>query len=109
MERPANADWLQGRLPLPILFAAHVDHPEQARFRRLRTQVIEPAVLAEAQAILIRSGGISYTVAQILDRHAQAEAQLHTLSLARVEPLQQLLDDVIAPVLGLLATVGDPV
>ncbi len=109
METPANADWLQGRLPLPILFAAHVRHPEQARFRQLRTQIADPAALAAAQEILIRCGGISYTVAQLLDRHAQAEAVLHTVALARPAPIQSLLDAIIAPVHGLLAAVNVPV
>ena len=32
LEIPANADRLQGRYPLPILFATLVPHPDQARF-----------------------------------------------------------------------------
>jgi geranylgeranyl pyrophosphate synthase len=32
METPANPDWIQGRSPLPILFASQVKHPEQERF-----------------------------------------------------------------------------
>jgi len=106
METPANADWLQGRLPLPILFAEQVHHPEQARFRQLRAQIGDPGVLAEAQKILIRCGGISYTIAQLLERHAQAETLLHTVSLAQPAPIRNLLDEIIAPVHGLLAAVN---
>jgi geranylgeranyl pyrophosphate synthase len=103
METPANADWLQGRLPLPILFAEQVPHPEQARFRHLRARIADPAVLAEAQQILIRCGAISYTIAQLLERHAAAETLLHAVSLARPAPIRNLLDEIVAPVRGLLA------
>ena len=108
METPADPDWLQGRLPLPILFAEQVSHPEQARFHQLRTQIADPSALAEAQKILIRCGGISYTVAQLLDRHGQAEALLHTVAPARPAPIRNLLDEIIAPVHGLLTAVSTP-
>ena len=108
METPANPDWLQGRLPLPILFAEQVHHPEQGRFRQLRAQIADPGVLAEAQQILIRCGGISYTIGQLLERHAEAEALLHTVSLAQPAPIRQLLDEIVAPIRGLLDAVGTP-
>ena len=60
METPANPDWVQGRSPLPILFASLVSHPEQKRFLALVQNITEPAALQEAQDILIRWGAISY-------------------------------------------------
>ena len=105
MATPASPDWLQGRLPLPILFASQVDHPERDHFRQLRSQVANADALDAAQAILIRCGGISYTVAHLLTRHHQATVLLHTLALPRPAPLTQLLDEIIAPVRSLLAAV----
>ncbi|MFH1635153.1 MAG: polyprenyl synthetase family protein, partial [Chloroflexota bacterium] len=42
MAVPANPDWTLGRLPLPILFAQIVDHPEKARFIELREAITNP-------------------------------------------------------------------
>lgn len=64
METPANPDWIQGRSPLPILFASQVQHPQRGRFLRLNRHISEPEALAEAQEILIQCGAISYCIAQ---------------------------------------------
>jgi hypothetical protein len=57
-------DWLLGRLPLPILCAQAVDHPDRRRFIELRQNIPEPDALTEAQEILVRCGAIRYGIHQ---------------------------------------------
>ncbi|CAG0977437.1 Octaprenyl diphosphate synthase [Anaerolineae bacterium] len=106
MAVPANADWLQGRSSLPILFAQRVAHPDQARFLELGQSISESAALAEAQSILIRSGAISYCVDQLLSRYQTAKALLQSASLARRDALEDLLEAQIQPVRELLKATG---
>jgi geranylgeranyl diphosphate synthase type I len=103
---PANVDWLQGRSPLPILFAIRVAHPQQDRFIELRGGVSDPAALAEAQAILVSCGAISYSVNELVLRQGQAKRLLATIHLADPAPLASLLASTIAPVKHLFAKVG---
>ncbi|HEU0292465.1 MAG TPA: polyprenyl synthetase family protein [Anaerolineales bacterium] len=105
METPANPDWVQGRSPLPILFASLVNHPEQQRFRALSRSITEPAALQEAQEILIRCGAISYCVDQLLRKHQEAKEILDGIALVDDAPIASLLDEVIAPVHKLLEAV----
>jgi geranylgeranyl pyrophosphate synthase len=70
---PANVDWLQGRAPLPILFAELAPHPQRQRFLDLRSQVADLEKLHEAQAILVSSGAISYCANELLLRQQAAE------------------------------------
>lgn len=107
MEMPANPDWVQGRSPLPILFAALVEHPEQARFLELKKQVDKPAALQEAQEILLRCGAVSYCVYHLTQRYEKAQEIMKSISLARPESVASLLDDIIAPVHKLLETLED--
>lgn len=103
MEMPANPDWLQGRRSLPILFAALVRHPHQARFLELLSRVEAPEVLQEAQEILICCGAVSYCVNHILLRSQNAQQILAGLPLTDREPLATLMEEVAAPVQTLLA------
>jgi len=103
---PANVDWLQGRSPLPILFALRVAHPQRARFLELRSQAANPAALAEAQSILVSSGAISYCVNELVLRHRQAEQMLASIGLPDPLPLARLLEEAIAPVQHLFTKVG---
>jgi geranylgeranyl pyrophosphate synthase len=105
METPANSDWLQGRSPLPILFASLVKHRDRARFLDLKKRAHSPDALEEAQEILIRCGAISYCVDQLIDRHRKAMELLSGLPLLNPEPVSALLDKVITPVNHLLNTV----
>jgi geranylgeranyl diphosphate synthase type I len=105
MQQPANADWTQGRSPLPILFATLVSHPDQARFQALRQQIHAPDALAEAQAILMRCGAVSYVVDQLLQRHRKAEALLTEMELVDSRVIRQLLDKTVQPVHHLLESV----
>lgn len=103
---PANADWLQGRSPLPILFAELVDHPDRQRFMQLRSQVQDAEALQEAQSILVRSGAISYCVSELLTRQKTAYGLLEHIELKDARPLELLLEQAIAPVKHLFASVG---
>jgi geranylgeranyl diphosphate synthase type I len=95
---PANPDWIQGRLPLPILFAQTVEHAERARFLELRQEIADEGALLEAQDILIRCGAVSYCVDQILRRQQTAQGILAALALPRRDVLEALLEEVITPV-----------
>ncbi|HLF27089.1 MAG TPA: polyprenyl synthetase family protein [Anaerolineae bacterium] len=98
MAVPANADWLQGRSSLPILFARLVDHPDRPRFLELCRSASDSENLAEAQAILIRCGAISYCVDQLTRRYDQAEELLRDIPLAHRAGLADLLEAQIRPV-----------
>lgn len=102
METPANPDWVQGRFPLPILFASLVNHPEQQRFLALNRDIVEPAALREAQAILIRCGAISYCADQLIRKHRVAKELLDGIPLVDYTPISFLLDEAIAPIHRLL-------
>lgn len=102
LETPANADWLQGRFPLPILYATLVPHPERERFIALRPQVGEEAALIEAQEILIRSGAISYGIDQLLRRAERINELLQQTPLAQRSTITEMIDGVLAPVRNLL-------
>jgi geranylgeranyl diphosphate synthase type I len=103
---PANVDWLAGRSPLPLLFAQVVDHPDRQRFIELRNEVNDLAALEEAQTILVRCGAISYSVNELMLRHAQAQELLNKMNLSKPESITGLLDEALAPVKHLFAKVG---
>ncbi|MEW5940816.1 MAG: hypothetical protein AB1750_14195, partial [Chloroflexota bacterium] len=104
---PANPDWLEGRSPLPILYAKVVDHPDRARFLALLENIGAAGALEEAQAILIRCGAVSYCVDQLLRRDQSARAMLDAVPLTRREKVDALFDGVIAPVYKLFEAMGD--
>lgn len=106
MAVPANSDWVQGRSPLPILFAQIVEHPDRARFLKLCQSVSNPEALAEAQTILIRCGAISYCVDQLVRRHQRAIEMLRSMTLVHRDGLEALLEPQIKPVRELFRAVG---
>lgn len=106
MAVPANPDWALGRASLPILFAQTVDHPDRARFLELREAISDPEALTEAQTILIRCGAISYGIHQLLSRYRNAQELLNTAPLVFRGGLENLLEELITPVWGLLRAAG---
>jgi geranylgeranyl pyrophosphate synthase len=102
METPANPDWVQGRRPLPILFAALVRHPQQTRFLELTRGIDRVEALEEAQDILIQCGAVSYCVDQILKRYQTAQGILSSLPLSNRRPIVSLVESVFTPVQNLL-------
>jgi geranylgeranyl pyrophosphate synthase len=107
LETPANADWVQGRYPLPILYATLVPHPDQARFVALRRHIAEEWALREAQEILIRCGAMSYGIDQLLQRFERVDTLLRQIPLADSSWIQELIEGIVAPVQRLLAQVND--
>jgi len=106
MAVPANPDWLQGRSPLPILFAKTVNHPERSKFLKLCEEITNEGALREAQDILIRCGAVSYCVDQLLRRYQSAQELLQTVDLACPESIESLLEEVVAPVRKLFEAIG---
>ena len=106
MAVPANPDWLQGRKPLPILFAQTVEHPDQDRFLELYQDISAQGALQEAQEILIRCGAVSYCVDGLLRRHHAAQAILDKAPLPNKGIVDSVIKDVIAPVHRLFDTLG---
>jgi len=106
MSVPAGPDWLQGRSPLPILFAKVVEHPERARFLELCDEITDENALREAQDILVRCGAVSYCVDQLLGRYQSAREIIQTVGLAHPQSIESLLDEVIAPVQKLFDAIG---
>ncbi|MEW6029593.1 MAG: class 1 isoprenoid biosynthesis enzyme [Chloroflexota bacterium] len=103
---PANPDWLSGRKPLPILYAQSVPHPEREHFVELCKNITVPGALEQAQEILIRCGAVSYCVDVLLRQHEAARGILDSASLVRPEPMESLIEEVIAPVNRLFETMG---
>ncbi|MCI0550556.1 MAG: polyprenyl synthetase family protein [Anaerolineae bacterium] len=106
MAMPANPDWLQGRKPLPILFAQTVEHPDRERFMELYQKVSAEDALREAQEILIRCGAVSYCVDQLLRRHRAAQNILDKTPLPNKGAVDSVIEAVIAPVHRLFDTLG---
>lgn len=57
---PARSDWRSQGNNLAILYAMIADHPLRERFHELLSAIDTPAVLDEAQQILVSSGALSY-------------------------------------------------
>ena len=106
LEVPANPNWLPEHNSLPILFAQTVGHPDKQRFVELRREAQDPKKLAEAQAILIRCGAISYGVDQLVQRYQKCRNILDTLPLINYEGLDLMLDKTIQPIKKLFEALG---
>ncbi|OIN93657.1 MAG: hypothetical protein AUJ21_05630 [Anaerolineae bacterium CG1_02_58_13] len=104
---PANPDWIQGRSPLPILFAKQVDHPQRDRFLKLCENILDAGALAEAQEILIHCGAVSYCVDQLLRKYMSAREYLDALTLRQRDALEALFQGVVTPVWKLLDEMGE--
>lgn len=88
---PANADWLQGRNNLLLLYAESVEHPQQQQFCQLKALAAQPDMLASAQAILVRCGAASYAVYELVKRFQAAQSLLAELALPHPEILDNSL------------------
>lgn len=102
MESPASPDWVQKRSPLPILFASLVDHPDRGRFIELHQNIAKEGSLEEAQEIIIRCGAVSYCIHQLLLKYERTSEILAELPLKKSSVMQDLLDEVVAPIQKLL-------
>ena len=107
LAEPAGPDWLQGRSPLPILFAETVNHPDRERFLQLRPNAVDLEILRELQNILLRCGAVSFCVDQVMRRHERASAILGASHLPQADHLNALLESVIVPVRKILAAAAN--
>lgn len=91
-QKPANADWREGRNNLLLLYARTADHSQRQQFEQLLTEIDEPDKLEAAQQILISSGAVSYCAYQLVERHRRAHALLNAMRLPDPGPIQAILD-----------------
>lgn len=106
LEQPANADWLEGRNNLLIMYALQADHPEQERFRALRARAAEAEALAEAQQMLGRCGAVSYAFYQRIARLKAMVRLLADLPLRTPQPLQELVMQFAREIAATLSRTG---
>jgi geranylgeranyl pyrophosphate synthase len=106
LEKPANADWYQGRNNQLIMFARTAEHPDRDRFLELLLSIDEPAALAEAQKILVSSGAVSYCAYQLVQRQQRASRLLEELDLKNPAPLCNILSDYANSLRNLLQLSG---
>lgn len=106
LEKPANADWNQGRNNLLIMFARTAEHRDRHRFLELLPLINDPESLAEAQSILISSGAVSYCAYQLVHRQKVASKLLSELSLENPEPLRFIIAEYANTLRNLLQISG---
>lgn len=105
-ERPAAPDWKRSHGSLPIMFARLADHSERSAFLELCSRIEEPEALGEAQAILVRSGAVSYCIHRITTAYDQAKQVIASADLVDAEPLNQLLEYLYSPARQLILRTG---
>lgn len=108
LQSPAAADWSRRPNNLPILYAMTADHPEREDFLALSARAAEPEALAAAQAILVRSGAISYCAFKMLEILGEARTLLASLPLANTASITRLFDTHTHPLHRLFAAAGAP-
>ena len=108
LQSPAAADWSRRPNNLPILYAMTADHPERELFLELSARTAEPESLAAAQAILVRSGAVSYCAFKMLEILGEARDLLASLPLASTEAITRLFEAHTQPLERLFAAAGVP-
>lgn len=110
LKTPASADWRRRFHNLPILYAMTAEHPERDEFLHLATRAGNPAALAAAQKILLRSGAVSYCALKLIELSQEARQRLARIPLADPRPLERLLEHQMRPLRSLLESVdaGEP-
>ncbi len=103
---PAQPDWRRPRNNLLTLYALTVDHPERARFETLLQTPEDPETLAEAQAVLSRSGAVSYCAYHLVKRHKEAFDLVRGLDLVDPDALNEFMDNHFLPAMMLLERAG---
>ncbi|HVS00392.1 MAG TPA: polyprenyl synthetase family protein [Thermoanaerobaculia bacterium] len=106
LKTPAGADWRRRFHNLPILYAMTAEHPERDEFLHLATRAGNPAALAAAQKILLRSGAVSYCALKLIELSQQARQLLGSLPLADPGPVARLLEHQIKPLRQLFESMG---
>ncbi len=108
MSAEARPDWQRPGHNLALLYATTADHRDRGRFADLCRRVEDPEALAEAQAILVRCGAVSYCAYHLIELHRAAQAMVVASSLPDPGPLEALLDRHVEPLEQLLEAAGAP-
>ncbi|MEL7059859.1 MAG: polyprenyl synthetase family protein [Acidobacteriota bacterium] len=109
MARPAAPDWQRRATNLPILFARVAEHPERETFDTLRTQASDPEVLEQLQAMLLRSGAVSYCAYRLVEVERRVATRPFDGLDLDGDVLREVVADYLRPVHALLQSVGfDP-
>lgn len=103
---PAQPDWRRPRNNLLTLYALTIDHPERERFVELLQDPDRTENLKEAQAILSRSGAVSYCAYHLVKRHQEAFDLVADLDLADAPALNEFMDNHFLPAMMLLERAG---
>jgi geranylgeranyl pyrophosphate synthase len=102
----ALPDWKRKWNNLAILYALTADHAERDRFRALLDRIDDPTALEEAQAILVRSGAVSYCAYHLVQRQQAARELLKQIPLADTESLTDVFIHQVEPLVHLFQTLG---
>jgi len=102
----ALPDWKRKWNNLAILYALTAEHAERDRFRALLDRIDDPAALREAQAVLVRSGALSYCAYHLVRRQQAARELLKQIPLADTEPLTDVFIHQVEPLVHLFRTLG---
>ncbi|MCS7312962.1 MAG: polyprenyl synthetase family protein [Acidobacteria bacterium] len=105
-QEAALPDWKRKWNNLAILYALTAEHAERDRFRVLLDQIDDPAALQEAQAILVRSGAVSYCAYHLFQRQQAARELLKQIPLADTEALTDAFVHQFEPLVRLFQTLG---
>ena len=108
MSPEVQPDWQRPGHNLALLYATTADHLDQDRFTELSGRVEDPRALAEAQAILVRCGAVSYCAYHLIELHRVAQAALQAASLPDPQPLEALMGRHLEPLDHLLQAAGAP-
>ncbi|HVR10561.1 MAG TPA: polyprenyl synthetase family protein [Thermoanaerobaculia bacterium] len=106
LRSPASADWQRRPNNLAILYAMTADHPGRAEFLTLSARCEDPASLAAAQQLLLRSGSVSYCALKMIELSRQAHAIFAGTALRHPAPVAALLAATLRPLERLLSLAG---
>ncbi len=105
-QEAALPDWKRKWNNLAILYALTADHPERDRFRTLLDRIDDPAALQEAQAILVRSGAVSYCAYHLVRRQQAARELFKQIPLTDTESLTDVFVHQVEPLMHLFQNIG---
>ncbi|MBI1294808.1 hypothetical protein GC175_07605 [bacterium] len=104
--QPANADWVQGRNNLAILYGLTADHPYRDSFIKLKPRHSDVDVLNILQQILIDSGALSYCIYKLIERRKFIGQQIAMQQAPYAKQLEALVDTQLQPAKTLLKRIA---
>jgi geranylgeranyl pyrophosphate synthase len=103
---PARADWQRRFNNLAILYALTADHADREAFDHASANAGDPASLALAQTILVRSGAVSYCALKLIELSRQARELLAATALHDPQAIEHLLGVQMKPLDRLFRSLG---